>query len=45
MAWSDSQHRGWINSAGLGLDPLKCPCYFSNRFALIKKFVALPETR
>ena len=23
MAWSDSQHRGWINSAGLGLDPLK----------------------
>jgi transposase-like protein len=22
MAWSDSQHRGWINSAGLGLQPL-----------------------
>src|ERR1039457_1354230 len=22
MAWSDSQHRGWINSAGLGLEPL-----------------------
>ena len=21
MAWSDSQHRDWINSAGLGLDP------------------------
>jgi len=21
MAWSDSQHRGWINSAGLGLQP------------------------
>jgi hypothetical protein len=21
MAWGDSQHRGWINSAGLGLDP------------------------
>src|SRR5450755_2527315 len=21
MAWSDSQHRGWINSAGLGLEP------------------------
>ena len=21
MAWSDRQHRGWINSAGLGLDP------------------------
>jgi hypothetical protein len=22
MAWSDSQHRGLINSAGLGLQPL-----------------------
>jgi ParB family transcriptional regulator, chromosome partitioning protein len=22
MAWGDSQHRGWINSAGLGLEPL-----------------------
>jgi hypothetical protein len=25
MAWSDSQHRGWINSAGLGLDSVNFP--------------------